>query len=92
MKDMRKQMAENEDLDVLMSGLRGTNIDQSDFAEQGVEMKVIDFDKYDEGTNEDKLPLVYDPEAIERYWSKRSAPSYKEHFNSSQSVEVLSAG
>ena len=72
MKDMRKQMAENEDLDVLMSGLRGTNIDQSDFAEQGVEMKVIDFDKYDEGTNEDKLPLVYDPEAIERYWSKRS--------------------
>ena len=36
MKDMRKQMGENEDLDVLMSGLRGTNIDQSDFAEQGV--------------------------------------------------------
>ena len=35
-------------------------------------MKVIDFDKYDDGTNEDKLPLVYDPEAIERYWSKRS--------------------
>ena len=72
MKDIRMQMEENEDLNVLMSGLRGTNIDQSDFAEQGVEMKVIDFDKYDDGTNEDKLPLVYDPEAIERYWSKRS--------------------
>ena len=71
-KDIRMQMEENEDLNVLMSGLRGTNIDQSDFAEQGVEMKVIDFDKYDDGTNEDKLPLVYDPEAIERYWSKRS--------------------
>jgi len=71
MKNIREQMSENEDLNILMSGLRGSNIDQSDFAEANVEMKVIDFEKYNNNF-EDQLPLTYDPEAIERYWSKRS--------------------
>ena len=35
-KDIRSQMEEDEDLNTLMAGLRGTNIDDSDFAADGV--------------------------------------------------------
>ena len=45
MKQVRAQMEEDEDLNTLMAGLRGTNIDDSDFAADGVTMQVLDLEK-----------------------------------------------
>lgn len=72
MKQMRAQMEEDEDLNTLMSGLRGTNIDDSDFAADGVKMQVVDLEKLKDA-GDDELPLYYDPELIAQYWSKRPA-------------------
>lgn len=73
MKEARKRMEEDEDLSVLMAGLRGSNIDDSDFAADGVQMKVVDVDKLRNDELGDELPLHYDPELIASYWSKRPA-------------------
>ena len=71
-KDIRSQMEEDEDLNTLMAGLRGTNIDDSDFAADGVKMRVVDLDKIKaEGGDDDRLPLYYDPELIAQYWRRR---------------------
>ena len=72
MKQMRAQMEKDEDLNTLMSGLRGTNIDDSDFAADGVKMQVVDLEKLKDA-GDDELPLYYDPELIAQYWSKRPA-------------------
>ena len=57
MRDVRKQMEEDKDLNTLMAGLRGSNIDDSDFAADGVQMKVVDVDKFAAGGEDDRLPL-----------------------------------
>ena len=72
MKQMRAQMEEDEDLNTLMSGLRGSNIDDSDFAADGVKMQVVDLEKL-KAAGDDELPLYYDPDLIAQYWSKRPA-------------------
>ena len=72
-KDMRAQMEEDEDLNTLMAGLRGSNIDDSDFAADGVQMKVVDMSKVKGGEGDDQLPLYYDPEIIAKYWRRRPA-------------------
>jgi aarF domain-containing kinase len=72
MKQMRAQMEEDEDLNTLMAGLRGSNIDDSDFAADGVQMQVVDLEKL-KAAGDDELPLYYDPELIAQYWSKRPA-------------------
>lgn len=71
MKDMRASMDESEDerLKALMSGLRGQNIDDSDFAGSGVRMNLVEIARGDE--DEEELPLTYDPEAIAAYWDRR---------------------
>ena len=73
MRDVRKQMEEDKDLNTLMAGLRGSNIDDSDFAADGVQMKVVDVDKFAAGGEDDRLPLYYDPELIAVYWRRRPA-------------------
>lgn len=45
---------ENEDLSILMSGLRGSNVSEQDFASDGVVMNVVEVDDNDFG---DSLPL-----------------------------------
>jgi aarF domain-containing kinase len=70
-KDMRAQMEEDEDLNTLMAGLRGSNIDDSDFAADGVDMKVVDMSRIKGGEGDDQLPLYYDPEIIANFWRKR---------------------
>ena len=70
MKQVRAQMEEDEDLNTLMAGLRGTNIDDSDFAADGVTMQVLDLEKLKQA-GDDELPLYYDAELIASYWSKR---------------------
>ena len=71
--DARRRMEEDDDLSVLMAGLRGKNIDDSDFAADGVQMKVVDLDKLKNDELGDELPLYYDPELIASYWSRRPA-------------------
>jgi aarF domain-containing kinase len=64
---MRSSMesSENEQLKVLMAGFRGQNLDESDFANANVRMRLVT-DLQDQGLSE-ALPLAYDPEAINRY-------------------------
>jgi aarF domain-containing kinase len=54
-------MEEDEDLSILMAGLRGKNIDDSDFAADGVTMKVVDLENLKNDELGDELPLYYDP-------------------------------
>ncbi|KAK9787007.1 hypothetical protein WJX73_009983 [Symbiochloris irregularis] len=67
MKDMRKQMEEDAQLGSLMAGLRGQNIDDSDFADANVVMRLVEVDR----DEQDALPQVYSPPAIRDYWGRR---------------------
>ena len=73
MSDVRRQMEEDEDLSILMAGLRGKNIDDSDFAADGVTMKVVDLENLKNDELGDELPLYYEPELISAYWERRPA-------------------
>ncbi|GFH29951.1 protein kinase domain-containing protein, partial [Haematococcus lacustris] len=65
----RSQLEEDEQLKVLMAGLRGSKADTSDFAGASVQMKLVEVQR-SEGDTE-SLPLVYDPDAIALYWGRR---------------------
>lgn len=39
---MRAQMEENEDLAILMRGLRGQNLSDSQFADDGIQLKLVE--------------------------------------------------
>ncbi|KAM1574899.1 hypothetical protein ACFX10_031379 [Malus domestica] len=65
-KRVRAQMEENEDLAILMRGLRGQNLSDSQFAQDDVELRLVEVDESSEF-----LPLVYDPDSISAYWGKR---------------------
>lgn len=54
MQDVRKQMEENDQLKSLMAGLRGQNIDDSDFADADVVMRLVEVDR----DEQDQLPQV----------------------------------
>lgn len=59
-------MEENEDLAILMKGLRGQNLRDSQFAEDNVQLRLVEVNESSEF-----LPLVYDPASISAYWGKR---------------------
>ncbi|XP_059445644.1 uncharacterized protein LOC132177377 isoform X1 [Corylus avellana] len=65
-KRVRAQMEENEDLAILMKGLRGQNLRDSQFAEDNVQLRLVEVNESSEF-----LPLVYDPASISAYWGKR---------------------
>ncbi|CAK9329276.1 unnamed protein product [Citrullus colocynthis] len=65
-KRVRAQMEENEELAILMRGLRGQNLKDSLFAEDNVELRLVEVDESSEF-----LPLAYDPASISAYWGKR---------------------
>ena len=67
MKDMRKTMEEDEQLGVLMAGLRGSNMDESDFADDSVVMQLVEVAHDDS----DQLPLSWDPDRIADFWGRR---------------------
>ena len=54
MKDVRKEMENNAELKSLMAGLRGQNIDDSDFADANVVMRLVEVDR----DEQDQLPQV----------------------------------
>ncbi|KAL9258255.1 hypothetical protein AKJ16_DCAP11482 [Drosera capensis] len=65
-KRVRAQMEENEDLAILMRGLRGQNLTDSQFAADNVQLRLVEVDESSEF-----LPLVYNPASISAYWGKR---------------------
>ncbi|KAL5702511.1 hypothetical protein ACHQM5_027723 [Ranunculus cassubicifolius] len=65
-KRVRAQMEENEELSILMRGLRGSNLNDAQFADNTIQLKLVEVDESSEG-----LPLVYDPEIIAKYWGNR---------------------
>jgi len=66
MKNVRSQLAENEEADLIMQAMRGTNMNDDDSQIQGLEMKLIDV-----GKGDDSLPTNYDPIALQRFFRKR---------------------
>ncbi|CAK7336236.1 unnamed protein product [Dovyalis caffra] len=65
-KRVRAQMEENEDLAILMRGLRGQNLRDTQFADDNIKLRLVEVDESSEF-----LPLVYDPASISAYWGKR---------------------
>ncbi|KAI2505930.1 ABC1 family-like protein [Fragilaria crotonensis] len=64
MKEVRSKMAENEDVDLVMQALRGSNMNDDDSQVQGLEMKLVD-------VGDGVLPLYYDPIALKAFFSAR---------------------
>ncbi|KAF5199464.1 Activity of bc1 complex kinase 3 protein [Thalictrum thalictroides] len=65
-KRVRAQMEENEDLAILMRGLRGSNLSDVQFADNSIRLRLVEVDESSE-----TLPVVYDPAVIAAYWGKR---------------------
>ncbi|CAN6990513.1 unnamed protein product [Brassica rapa subsp. trilocularis] len=65
-KRVRAQMEEDEQLSVLMRGLRGQNLNDSVFADDSIQLRLVET-----GESSELLPLVYDPATISAYWGKR---------------------
>ncbi|KAJ4955204.1 hypothetical protein NE237_011987 [Protea cynaroides] len=65
-KRVRAQMEENEQLAILMRGLRGQNLSDSQFADDNIQLRLVEVEESSES-----LPLVYDPVSISSYWGKR---------------------
>eukprot|EP00891_Asterochloris_glomerata_P005985 jgi/Astpho2/5985/e_gw1.00084.8.1_t len=67
MAQMRASIEKDSQLGSLMAGLRGSNMNSSDFAEDGVVMQLVAV----EADEAEQLPLVYNPDAIAAFWSRR---------------------
>ncbi|CAH2052855.1 unnamed protein product, partial [Thlaspi arvense] len=65
-KRVRAQMEQDEQLSVLMRGLRGQNLKDSVFADDNIQLRLVET-----GESSEFLPLVYDPATISAYWGKR---------------------
>ncbi|XP_057459344.1 uncharacterized protein LOC130749983 [Actinidia eriantha] len=65
-KRVRAQMEEDEQLATLMRGLRGQNLRDSQFADDNIQLRLVEVDESSEF-----LPLVYEPASISAYWGKR---------------------
>lgn len=59
-------MEENEDLAILMRGLRGSNLRDDQFADNNVQLRLVELEESSE-----TLPLVYDPAIIAKFWGNR---------------------
>eukprot|EP00560_Eucampia_antarctica_P008748 CAMPEP_0197826354 /NCGR_PEP_ID=MMETSP1437-20131217/3325_1 /TAXON_ID=49252 ORGANISM="Eucampia antarctica, Strain CCMP1452" /NCGR_SAMPLE_ID=MMETSP1437 /ASSEMBLY_ACC=CAM_ASM_001096 /LENGTH=810 /DNA_ID=CAMNT_0043426761 /DNA_START=196 /DNA_END=2628 /DNA_ORIENTATION=+ len=80
MQEMRQKMEEDEDTNLMMQALRGSNMNDDEQAAQGVEMKLVEVD---EGTG---LPLAYDPIELEKFFSPKPFVVLK------RVAQVLAAG
>jgi len=70
MRQQRKQfeasMEKDEDLKLMMQGLRGSGLNDSDRQIEGLEMRLVDVPT----DQESGLPLSYDPEILREYFDK----------------------
>merc|ERR1719162_1018054 len=65
--DIRAQIAENEDANLVMQALRGQNMNDDNSAAEGVEMRLIEED----ADGKSGLPYDYDPIVLKNYYWKR---------------------
>jgi aarF domain-containing kinase len=69
MKEMRAQIAENEDANFMMQALRGTGMNDDDSAAEGLTMRLVEEDiVYDGKTG---LPYEYDAKIIKEHFGKK---------------------
>jgi aarF domain-containing kinase len=64
MKDIRAQLAENEEANMMMQALRGQNLNDDDSAMAGLEMRLVN-------VGDGQLPLYYDPVILKAFFRKR---------------------
>ena len=65
-KDLEASMEKDEDLKLMMQGLRGSGLNDSDRQIEGLEMRLVDVP-----TDQDSgLPLSYDPEILRDYFDR----------------------
>lgn len=69
MNEMRSQISENEDADLIMRALRGQGMNDDAVARDGLEMKLVDVSGG--GSDTDVLKTVYDPEHLKMFFQKR---------------------
>ena len=69
LRNIRAQLAEDEDANLVMQALRGQNLNDDDAQVQGLEMRLVDVTS--DATGTESLPLYYDPVALKRFFSKR---------------------
>jgi len=65
LRDIRGQLAENEDANLVMQALRGQNLNDDDAQVAGLKMNLVEVD---EGSG---LPLEYDPKVLQAFFAKR---------------------
>lgn len=63
-KDIRSQMAMDEDANLMMQALRGQGLNDDDSAVQGLQLRLVDVDG-------SQLPFEYDPVVLKQVFSKR---------------------
>ena len=71
MKDMQKQLNENEDARMVMDALRGKNLNDDDAALDGLQMRLVDVGGVDATDPTSGLPYEYNPKALQEFFSKR---------------------
>lgn len=71
MKDMQKQLNENEDARMVMDALRGKNLNDDDAAVDGLQMKLVDVGGVDATDPTSGLPYEYNPIALQNFFKKR---------------------
>eukprot|EP00550_Attheya_septentrionalis_P002005 CAMPEP_0198288554 /NCGR_PEP_ID=MMETSP1449-20131203/7015_1 /TAXON_ID=420275 /ORGANISM="Attheya septentrionalis, Strain CCMP2084" /LENGTH=182 /DNA_ID=CAMNT_0043986715 /DNA_START=183 /DNA_END=728 /DNA_ORIENTATION=+ len=69
MKQMREDLAENEDANLMMQAMRGQNINDDDSAVVGLQMALVDVGAGLDAS--DVLPFEYDPQALITFFGKR---------------------
>ena len=69
-RDIREELARNEEANLVMQALRGQNLNDDDSAVAGLEMRLVDIDS-DNGAEADRLPYAYDPVFLKEYFRKR---------------------
>lgn len=69
MRDMRAEMAKDEDTNNIMNALRGSNLNDDDMAVAGQKMLLVDI--VAGLTDDDDLPFDYNPTALKAFFSKR---------------------
>eukprot|EP00536_Pseudo-nitzschia_multiseries_P004739 jgi/Psemu1/237901/estExt_Genewise1.C_810031 len=74
MKDVQKQLNENDDARMVMDALRGKNLNDDDSALDGLQMRLVDVNIGGSGSDTDPgtgLPYEYDPVALQNFFKKR---------------------
>ncbi len=68
-KDMRAMISQDERASMMIDALRGKNLNDDDRQGDGIDMKIVQ--TRESIDDNDVLPTVYNPDALERYFSQR---------------------